>query len=137
MPASILITGGTAGLGFHCATALARQYPDHHIVVASRSDNQDASGTINRSTGQTNVHYMRLDLSSLTQIRLFVKNWTEANKPPITHLLFNAGLQFAHEASYTEDGYEKTFAISHLGHALPLLLSYPAPRPDSPHCRNS
>ena len=130
MSASIFITGGTSGLGFHCATALARQYPNHHIVVASRSDNQDAAGTINRSTGQTNVRYMRLDLSSLAQIRLFVKKWTEANNPPITHLLFNAGLQFAHEISHTEDGYEKTFAVNHLGHALlfSLLIPHLAPK---------
>ncbi|KAL4943324.1 hypothetical protein BDV06DRAFT_190275 [Aspergillus oleicola] len=125
MSASILITGGTAGLGFHCAIALARQYPNHRITIASRNDSQDAAGTVNRITGQSNVHYMRLDLSSISQIRLFVKKWTDANKAPITHLLFNAGLQFPNAASYTEDGYEKTFAINHLGHALLFSLLSP------------
>lgn len=42
--------------------------------------------------------------------------------PPITHLLFNAGLQFTHEISYTEDGYKKTFAVNHLSHALLFSL---------------
>ena len=125
MSSSILITGGTAGLGFHCAVALARQYPNHQITIASRSDTQDAAGTINRLTKQNNVQYMRLDLSSLSQVRLFVKEWTEANKPPITHLLLNAGLQFPREVSYTDDGYEKTFAINHLGHALLFSLLIP------------
>lgn len=50
MPGSILITGGTAGLGFHCAVALARKYPNHQITIASRSDTQDAAGAINRLT---------------------------------------------------------------------------------------
>ncbi|KAJ5129620.1 uncharacterized protein N7515_005659 [Penicillium bovifimosum] len=125
MSGSILITGGTAGLGFHCAVALARQYPKHQITVASRNDTQDTAGTINRITGQKNVQYLRLDLSSLSQVRLFVKTWTEANKPPITHLLLNAGLQFPREVSYTDDGYEKTFAVNHLGHALLFSLLIP------------
>ena len=42
--------------------------------------------------------------------------------PPITHLLFNAGLQFTHEISYTEDGYKNTFAVNHLSHALLFSL---------------
>lgn len=125
MSGSILITGGTAGIGFHCTVALARQYPNHQITIASRNDTQDAAGTINGITGQNNVQYMRLNLSSLSQVRLFVKEWTEANKPPITHLLLNAGLQFPREVSYTDDGYEKTFAINHLGHALLFSLLIP------------
>ncbi|KAL2827156.1 short-chain dehydrogenase [Aspergillus cavernicola] len=125
MSACILVTGGTAGLGYHCAIALARQYPNHRITIASRSDTQDAAGSINRLLGQTNVQYMRLDLSSLSQTRLFVKKWVENNNLPITHLLFNAGLQFPHGVSYTEDGYEKTFAINHLGHALLFSLLTP------------
>ncbi|KAJ0422960.1 NAD(P)-binding protein [Aspergillus carlsbadensis] len=125
MSASILITGGTAGIGLQCAAVLARQYPNHRIAVASRSDADDAAGTINSLTGQSNVEYMRLDLASLSQVRSFVKTWTEGNNPPITHLLLNAGLQFAREAVFTEDGYEKTFAVNHLGHALLFYLLTP------------
>ncbi|KAL4784753.1 NAD(P)-binding protein [Aspergillus varians] len=125
MSGSILITGGTAGLGYHCALALARKYPNHRITVASRSNNDDAAGSINRATGQKNVQYMRLDLSTLSQVRLFAKQWAENNNPPITHLLFNAGLQFPREVTYTDDGFEKTFAINHLGHALLFSLLIP------------
>ncbi|KAL4901288.1 hypothetical protein BDW74DRAFT_84712 [Aspergillus multicolor] len=125
MSSSILITGGTAGLGFQCTVALARQYPNHRITIVSRSDPNNAAGTINCITGQKNVHYQRLDLASLSQVRLFVKKWAEENNPPITHLLFNAGLQFPNEVSYTDDGYEKTFAINHLGHALLFALLTP------------
>ncbi|KAL3469172.1 NAD(P)-binding protein [Aspergillus californicus] len=120
MSASILITGGTAGLGYHCAVALARQYPNHRVIVASRSD-----PSIKYPLGQANIQYMRLDLSSLSQIRLFTQKWAEGKNPPITHLLFNAGLQLPHEVSYTVDGYEKTFAVNHIGHALLFSLLIP------------
>ncbi|KAL4934670.1 uncharacterized protein BDV17DRAFT_249904 [Aspergillus undulatus] len=124
---SILITGGTAGIGYYCALSLARQYPNHTITIASRSDAQDAAGCINRHLNQTNVRFMRLDLSSLSQIRAFVETWAEdkSEKPPITHFLLNAGLQFPHELNYTENGFESTFGINHIGHALLFHLLTP------------
>ncbi|KAL4883509.1 short-chain dehydrogenase [Aspergillus karnatakaensis] len=129
MSASILITGGTAGLGFHAGVALAKQYPNHTITIASRTNTHNAADRINSLTGQTNTQYLPLNLSSLSAIGLFVISWSETNQPPITPLLLNAGLQFPGEARFTEDGYEQTFAVNHLGHALlfSLLIPHLAP----------
>ncbi|KAL3459176.1 NAD(P)-binding protein [Aspergillus heterothallicus] len=122
---SILITGGTAGLGYHCSFALARQYPNHRIVIASRSNTNNASDTINKTLNQSNVEYLRLDLGSLAEVRSFVASWSEKKYPPIEYLLLNAGLQFPGPVEYTVDGFEKTFAINHIGHALLFSLLIP------------
>lgn len=119
---SVLITGGTAGLGYHCAIAIARQHPEYQVVIASRSDPNDAATSINRLLNQKNVRYLRLDLSSLTEVRSFAKRWEGKNYPPIQALLLNAGLQFPREVQYTVDGFESTFGINHVGHALLFSL---------------
>ncbi|RAK93956.1 short-chain dehydrogenase [Aspergillus costaricaensis CBS 115574] len=122
---SILITGGTAGLGYYCTIELARQFPNYQVIIASRSDSQDATGSINKLLGQNNVNYLRLDLSDLSQIRSFVQQWETNNYPPIQYLHLNAGLQFPGPVEYTVNGYEKTFAINHIGHALLFSLLVP------------
>ncbi|KAL4863111.1 hypothetical protein BDV12DRAFT_206762 [Aspergillus spectabilis] len=123
---SILITGGTAGLGYHCSLALAIKYPTHLITIASRSPGTpSAACVINKNLNQKNVQYIPLDLASTAQIRLFVQSWSQSNNPPITHLILNAGLQFPGEVGYTEDGFEQTFAINHIGHALLFHLLTP------------
>ncbi|KAL4964529.1 NAD(P)-binding protein [Aspergillus stella-maris] len=125
MTSSILITGGTTGLGYHCALTLARKFPSSTIFLASRSDKDHSAETINRALSQTNVHYLPLDLSSQSAIRTFVQKWSDSNNPPISHLLLNAGLQVPGDISYTDDGIEKTFGTNHVGHALLFHLLTP------------
>jgi NAD(P)-dependent dehydrogenase (short-subunit alcohol dehydrogenase family) len=115
---SILVTGGTQGLGYECALALAQQCPSTLIVIASRTDPNHAADAINNRLGQSNVQFMPLDLASRTKVRDFVKRWDTEQHPPIEALVFNAGIQFPGDVEYTEEGIEKTFAINHLGHAL-------------------
>lgn len=120
---SILITGGTAGLGYQCAINVAREFPNYQIVIASRSDRDASAAAINRRLGQQNVTFLALDLSSLSQVRSFVSKWEEGDQfPPLHSIVCNAALQFPGDVEYTADGFEKTFAISHLGHALLLSL---------------
>ncbi|PWY69692.1 hypothetical protein BO70DRAFT_374006 [Aspergillus heteromorphus CBS 117.55] len=76
------------------------------------------ANSINRLLGQTNVSYLRLELSDLSQVRSFVQQWNEKRYPSIQYLLLNAGLQFPGPVEYTADGYETTFATNHTGHAL-------------------
>jgi NAD(P)-dependent dehydrogenase (short-subunit alcohol dehydrogenase family) len=122
---TILITGGTSGLGYECALHLARQKPDYVIVIASRSNNDDVAGSINKTLHQTNVTYLPLDLSSLTKVREFAASYSTKSFPPIAALVMNAGLQFPSGVSYSVDGIEKTFAINHVGHALLFYLLRP------------
>jgi NAD(P)-dependent dehydrogenase (short-subunit alcohol dehydrogenase family) len=121
-PRSILITGGTSGLGYQCAIHVARGHPDYQIVIASRSDQSASTAAINQLLGQKNVMFLPLDLSSISQVKSFATEWEAKQFPPIHSLVFNAALQFPGDVKYTVDGFEKTFGISHIGHALLFAL---------------
>lgn len=122
---TILITGGTLGLGLNTAFLLAKQNPTYLIVIASRSDKNSVAATINTSLKQQNVQFLPLDLSSLSNVRTFAKNWSSKSYPPIISLLLNAALQFPNGVSMSTDNIESTFAITHVGHALLFHLLTP------------
>lgn len=122
---SVLITGGTVGLGYHCALSIARQHPEFQVVIASRTDPHSAAASINTVLGQNNVTYTRLDLSDMTNIRTFASEWETRKFPPVRALVLNAGLQFPGDVQYTVDGIEATFGINHVGHALLFFLLRP------------
>lgn len=122
---SVLVTGGTLNLGYYAALAIARKHPEYLVVIASRTDTKSAATTINNTLHQKNVVYMPLDLGSLAKVRTFVNVWESQKYPPIIFLLLNAGLQFPKGLKYTEDGFEATFGINHVGHALLFHLLFP------------
>lgn len=123
---SILITGGTQGLGYYCALTIARQCPSALIVLASRTDHENASASIREKIKQTNVKFMPLDLGKLDSVRDFGQRWNKEQCPPIQALILNAGIQYPGGIEYSDDGFEKTFAINHVGHSLLFHLLVPA-----------
>ncbi|ROV97973.1 hypothetical protein VMCG_07068 [Cytospora schulzeri] len=123
---SVIVTGGTANLGYYAARQIAQEHPDYLIVISSRSDSKHSAEAINKSLGQKNTIFMRLDLFDLDSIRGYTKQWTDSNYPPIQALLLNAGLQFPGELQKTPSGLEKTFSINHVGHALLFHLLCPS-----------
>ena len=122
---AVLITGGTSGLGYHAALAIARQCPDHCIIIASRRDPNKSADQINRKLNQENVQFLHLDLGDLKNVRSFVRAWGEKQFPPISMLLLNAGLQYPGGVKYTVDGIEAAFGVNHVGHALLFSLLQP------------
>lgn len=122
---TVLITGGTNGLGYQCALILAAHLPNILIVLASRTDPNESATSINETLKQANVVYMPLDLGSLATVRDFSTRWSKAGYPPISALVLNAGVQFPGDISYTSDGFEKHFGINHVGHALLFHLLTP------------
>jgi NAD(P)-dependent dehydrogenase (short-subunit alcohol dehydrogenase family) len=123
---SILITGGTQGLGYHTTLALAQQCPSTLIVIASRTDPDQVATSINEKFSQSNVRFMALDLGSMAKVRDFVKRWNVEGHPPIQALVLNAGLQIPADIEYTSDGIEKHFGVNHVGHALLFHLLVPS-----------
>ncbi|KAF6812516.1 dehydrogenase reductase [Colletotrichum plurivorum] len=121
--ATILITGGTRGLGLEAAKTLSRHNPQYQIIVASSTLNDAAQRTIRASSG--NMTFMPLDLSSPNAVRQFVDRFSSGGYPPIKALLLNAGVQFREHEAFTDDGVEKTFAVNHIGHMHLFLLLRP------------
>ncbi|KIW70600.1 hypothetical protein PV04_02856 [Phialophora macrospora] len=122
---SVLVTGGTTGVGFYAAADIARQRPDYCVVIASRKDTAHSAMAINRKLRQSNVRFLPLDLGDLKNVRSFAESWGKKEFPPIAVLLLNAGLSFPAEIHHTTDGFEATFGVNHVGHALLFHLLQP------------
>ncbi|KZL85783.1 dehydrogenase reductase protein [Colletotrichum incanum] len=123
---SVIVTGGTQGLGYHTALKIAKDHPEYLVVIAARSDKNHAAEAINKSLGQSNTTFMPIDLGDSNSVRRFAQDWiADSTKPQIQALVLNAALQFPAALALTNEGMEKTFAISHVGHAVLFHLLCP------------
>jgi NAD(P)-dependent dehydrogenase (short-subunit alcohol dehydrogenase family) len=124
---TVLLTGGTSGLGYACARALAAARPDWYLLLASRNQQQglQAVNALKQQTGHQHITWMSLDLASLAAIRTFADELARQDLPPLRAIVCNAGLQVVSGTTYTQDGFETTFGVNCLGHFLlvNLLLS--------------
>jgi len=122
---TIVVTGGNGGLGYECAKAIAASGPEWCVVLAVRSPEKGerAALRIAEETGNPGVEAMRLDLASLASVRSFAGELAQRDDlPPVRALVCNAGLQIVSGTGYTEDGFEETFGVNHLGHFLLVNL---------------
>jgi NAD(P)-dependent dehydrogenase (short-subunit alcohol dehydrogenase family) len=110
-----IITGASAGLGLECARALLASDLSWHVVLAVRD----------RARGEAAVAALGLpqrctveecDLASLSSVRSFVHRVRGGQLPPAHALVCNAGVQVVTGGERTEDGFETTFGVNHLGH---------------------
>lgn len=115
---TILVTGGTSGIGYIAARTLAGMGATVAIVGHHAARAQDAATRIQRETGAANTQALVADLSSLEQVRSLAEQ-VQQRYSRLDVLLNNAGGVFMGRQT-TEDGYERTFAINHLA---PFLLT--------------
>jgi light-dependent protochlorophyllide reductase len=118
-----IITGGNTGLGFECARALAETH-DWHVVIACR-DVEKGREAVKRLMAQTQrkeIEAMTLDLASLESLRNFARDYAAEPRPPLRAIVCNAATQIVTGRTYTDDGFETTFAVNHLGHFLLVNL---------------
>jgi light-dependent protochlorophyllide reductase len=113
---TVLITGGSSGLGLRAAAELARD-PAWHVVVTGREQARTAA-----AAASVGAEPLLLDLGSLEQVRAFATRFRAGGRPPLRALVCNAGVQHVSGEAVTSDGYEETFAVNHLGHFLLLAL---------------
>jgi len=111
---TVVITGGTSGIGQAAAEELARR--GARIVLVAR-DPARAEATLGRlrRTAPDAGHALHLaDLSRLHEMKRVGATIAET-EPKIDVLVNNAGAWF-HDRIETEDGFEKTFALDHLSY---------------------
>lgn len=109
----MLVTGGNSGIGTTTAAGLARL--GSRVVITSRDE---ARGRAAIEGLDGDVECMQLDLASLRNVRAFADAFLDRYER-LDVLVNNAGLLLT-TRSTTEDGFETTFGVNHLG---PFLLT--------------
>ncbi|MFZ0325084.1 MAG: SDR family NAD(P)-dependent oxidoreductase [Actinomycetes bacterium] len=114
---TVLITGGSAGIGKATAEGLARLGARLAITGRDRERTETAARQI-RSTGGVRVETFVADLSSQVEVRRLADEVLNA-LPNLDVLVNNVG-GYWNSRHVTADGLERTFALNHLA---PFLLT--------------
>jgi NAD(P)-dependent dehydrogenase (short-subunit alcohol dehydrogenase family) len=115
---TLLITGGTGGIGKAAAIALASLGARVGITGRDRTRAEEAAAAIARESGNPAVDVFVADMSSQAEVRRLADEVLSIY-PQLHVLLNNVGGFWAHR-HVTVDGHEHTFALNHLA---PFLLT--------------
>ena len=112
----VVITGGNSGIGFAAAREIARRGAT--VVITARSERKGASAVeiIRRSSKNNATAVLPLDLASFDSIRAFADRLLN-DYERLDVLVNNAGGLLS-QRQLTQEGYEMTFGVNHLGHFL-------------------
>lgn len=111
-----LITGANAGIGLETAVGMAER--GFVVVMGARNEakGQAAVQTVQGRVPGARVELLTLDLASLASVRAAAAELLERHDR-LDVLINNAGLILG-DRRVTEDGFEQTFGVNHLGHFL-------------------
>ncbi|HET9648212.1 MAG TPA: SDR family NAD(P)-dependent oxidoreductase [Microlunatus sp.] len=114
---TILITGGSAGLGRQTATDLAEA--GHRVLLAVRNPakGEQVAAEIRTARSTADVEVLECDLADLSAVRRLAALIIDRPEP-VDAVICNAGLQIVDGVERSVDGYELSFAINHLAHFL-------------------
>ncbi|AEE48464.1 oxidoreductase [Haliscomenobacter hydrossis] len=127
-----IITGANSGIGFEAALQLAKK--DMMVILACRRLDaaEKAKEDILKSYPTAQVTPMKIDLSSLREVREFAENF-QHHFDRLDLLINNAGIMMS-PYKETEDGFENQLATNFLGHfaltgrLMQLLMNTPESR---------
>lgn len=114
----VIVTGANTGIGKETAKDLVQRGAKVYIGCRSRNRALQAIKDIQKETGATddNILLIILDLGSLRSVREFVIEFV-ARETKLDILINNAGVIWPPERK-TEDGFDFTLGVNHLGHFL-------------------
>lgn len=116
----VVVTGGNSGIGRAAAVELARMGATVVIGCRDLAKGRDAVAEIRRRAGTDRAEVLPLDLASTRSIRTFAAELQDRHDR-LDVLVNNAGGILSERRS-TEDGFEATFGVNHLGHFLLTAL---------------
>tara|TARA_R110001599_G_scaffold56613_1_gene156374 strand:- start:1207 stop:2229 length:1023 start_codon:yes stop_codon:yes gene_type:complete len=128
-----LVTGGTSGMGYEDAKALATA--GAQVVIAARNPErgQEAIDQIKQEVPDAQVTFEPFDLADLSSVRALGQR-LNTSLPRLDGLINNAAIMAPPERSTSAEGFEMQFAINYVGHfvltaeLLPLLRNSDVPR---------
>ncbi|EJF63036.1 NAD(P)-binding protein [Dichomitus squalens LYAD-421 SS1] len=122
-----LVTGGSAGIGFHNVAALAQHNAKVHFVSANpehgKSAVQDLNKALQESGAKGSIHYHQLDMHELKRVDSWAKQFVEQENR-LDILIANAGIGQA-PFGMTSDGLERHFEVNNLAHYVIVLRLLP------------
>ena len=134
---TILITGGSSGLGFSAAESLASENNcEIYITATSLETATGAAEKLKKKTGKE-ITGLALNLAEPKDIKSFLENLAKKlNGRKLDAVALNAGIQLVSERKQNSLGEELTLAVNHLGHLRMLhgLITHDHIR-ISPNCR--
>jgi len=114
---TILVTGGTDGLGRAVAGDLAERGATLIIHGRDPVRGDEALREIQRRGGGADSRLLLADLASLEEVRGLATE-VERSVPRLVALVNNAGIASPPDRRESADGHELTFAVNHLSHFL-------------------
>ncbi|KAI0721936.1 NAD(P)-binding protein [Cerioporus squamosus] len=118
-----LVTGGSAGIGFHDAAALAQHNAKVHFLSANPDHGREAEANLNTALKQSGSKgsfvYHRVDMSDLKKVNSWAKKFAQ-QEDRLDILIANAGIGQA-PWGLTEDGLERHFEVNNLAHYVIVL----------------
>lgn len=111
-----LITGANTGIGLETARGMAERGFEVVLAARDKAKGEAALADIRSTVKDARLGLLELDLSSLDSVRRAATAFLEAHRR-LDVLINNAGLILG-DRRETEDGFESTFGINHLGHFL-------------------
>ncbi|MCI0820517.1 MAG: SDR family oxidoreductase [Chloroflexi bacterium] len=113
---TVVVTGGNNGIGLETAVGLSKL--GAHVVITARNQakGEAALADIKDRSQNGSVQLMLADFASLSSIRDFAANFKK-DHDRLDVLVNNAG-GVNTSRSETQDGFETTFGVNHLGYFL-------------------
>lgn len=132
---TVVITGGTSGVGRATAEELAKLGWKVVFIARNREKAEKVKDEISASAANQNIEFVISDFTSVDQVRECAETISE-RYPQIDALINNAGVCLP-EKRITADGLEESFQINYLSHfILSNLLIDNLKRSDDPRIIN-
>jgi NAD(P)-dependent dehydrogenase (short-subunit alcohol dehydrogenase family) len=118
-----VITGATSGIGKETALALAKKDHAIYMLVRDTAKGEKVKDELIELSKNKNIHVIECDLADLQSVHDATR-LLKAGLMSVNILINNAGGIFR-DYEKSPQGYEKTFAVNHLGHFLLVQLLLP------------
>lgn len=118
----VVVTGSNIGIGKETAAALAGLGATTVLACRDAEKAAAAAAEIEAGTGNADIHTVALDLADLDSVRRAAQD-ISSRWDRLDVLVNNAGGIWS-ERRETEQGFEQTFGVNHLGHFYLTLLLF-------------